>query len=114
MKQKPAVKNELVLSDALFLNITEEDNTLYDVHADLRVAVQWDDMVIFTVHNADERMREMNIQVMLTYEQMESLITLYTEWKDDHAGGTEREGDYRLPADEAETREEGNSETVGQ
>lgn len=73
MKQKPAVKNELFLYDALTLH--DED-----VGVTLRLVLQYDDMMKITVLAPPEGYKD--FMILLTKEQVDQIITLYNEWKD--------------------------------
>jgi hypothetical protein len=74
MKSKPAVRNELFLEDVLTLHHEDEGVTL-------RCALQWSDMLCIKVHEPlTEEYR--NVYMLFTSDQVEQLITLWTEWKD--------------------------------
>lgn len=75
MKFKPAVKNELLIEDALTLHNE-------DVGATLRCALQYGDMLRISVHEPkDDEYKD--VYILITSTQMEDLITLYNEWKDE-------------------------------
>lgn len=75
MKQKPAVKNELLLEDVLVL---EQEDT----GVTLRFVMLYEDMLQVTVHNPPSEAYK-HFHMLFTKEQVEQLITLYQEWKDD-------------------------------
>jgi hypothetical protein len=75
MKAKPAVKNELFLEDALTLHNE-------DTGATLRCALQWGDMLRIQVHEPKDKEYK-DVLILITSEQMEQLITLWQEWRDE-------------------------------
>lgn len=78
MNQKPAVKDELILENSLFMNING-----MDVSYPLQVIIAYTDMVVcMSPHEAsDNRVKGLGVQVMLTQNQMEELINFWNEWR---------------------------------
>jgi hypothetical protein len=74
VKQKPVVKNELFLEDVLTLNNEDKGVTL-------RFALQYGDMLRATVHKPTSNQYK-EVLLLFTSEQVEQLITLWTEWKE--------------------------------
>lgn len=78
MKQKPEVKNELILDTSLFIEINGND-----VHYPLRAVILWDDMLQLTPFDEDDRVKGLEVQILFSKDQVEQIFKLYQEWKDD-------------------------------
>lgn len=75
MKLKPAVKNELFLEDVLTL---EQE----DIGVTLRLVMLYEDMLQITVPEPPSEAYK-NFHMLFTKEQLEQVIKLYQEWKDE-------------------------------
>lgn len=74
IKQKPAVKNELLLEDAIAMFKEDLGQTL-------RATLLYNDMIEMIVHEPkDERYKD--VLILFTSNQMEELIALWQEWKE--------------------------------
>lgn len=77
MKSKPAVKNNLLLKNAVTLNGEDDGQTL-------RCIVHYGDLMRIVVHEPPDETYK-NLYILLDREQMESLVTLWNEWKDEES-----------------------------
>lgn len=105
MKYKPAVKNELIVNNCLFLEING-----MDVSYPLRIAVTYGDMVTMDPYDVDDRVKDLGVGIIFTKEDMERLVTLWNEWKDEPDG---QENNLELSDSQDVEREERPGEEVG-
>lgn len=85
MKHKPAVPNELLLEHTVFLEEDDEGQTV-------RIVIDYNDMVCVQVHKPVTE-SEKQFSMYITREDMESLITLFNEWKDENEDVVEVQGE---------------------
>lgn len=105
IKAKPAVKNELIFDNVLFVRRND-----VDVHYPVRIALLYTDMLSIQPYDEDDRVKDLEIALLFDQEQMEKIVTLYNEWKD---LPSEQPEDNQLPPAQDERTEKDADAPLG-